>query len=301
LRSETSFSSMSTAHVADHYNAHSALLPEERVKSKSYNVFQFNNLIKSILIAETASFLRTTQTFEIEHYGDYCCGKGGDLKKVAALKTVKSYTGIDFANQSLEDAKARTKNDRHPFDARFACVDVSTESFHISPTDDRFDLISCQFAMHYSFRNEATIQQFFSNVAQNLRYHGAFIATYPRESSLLKQKQISPSFGHPGLWKVEFFEEHAYRFSLTDAVEDVPEYVVPHKKLIEVAAQHNLKAALVLRFDTFYARYAHKHPDICKRIPVSWNALRCEEQELCALYNVAIFIRGAGAPLYPPP
>jgi hypothetical protein len=46
----------------------------------------------------------------------------------------------------------------------------------LTPTD-KFDLVSCQFAMHYMFQSQDTAKNFFKEIATHLRENGFYLAT----------------------------------------------------------------------------------------------------------------------------
>ena len=58
---------------------------------------------------------------------------------------------------------------------------------------DKFNAISCMFAIHYFFESEAKLEQFLKNVSDNLKTDGLFFATFMDgssvESALLKSKK----------------------------------------------------------------------------------------------------------------
>ena len=43
---------------------------------------------------------------------------------------------------------------------------------------DKFDVISCQFALHYFFKNTTSIHELMTNVSENLKIGGKFLATF---------------------------------------------------------------------------------------------------------------------------
>lgn len=54
------------------------------------------------------------------------------------------------------------------------------ELFERLPRDKmKFDIVSCQFALHYAFRTEAALRQMLYNVSAGLRSGGYFIGTLP--------------------------------------------------------------------------------------------------------------------------
>ena len=98
-----------------------------------------------------------------------------------------------------------------------------------------------QFVMHYSFESEEKARTMLMNVSKNLRRGGYFIGTIPSSDAIIEGIKSLPEdskeFGN-SVYKVRFPERptetvfrppygHRYNFYMEDAVENVPEYIVP--------------------------------------------------------------------------
>jgi SAM-dependent methyltransferase len=121
----------------------------------------------------------------------------------------------------------------------------------------RFDVVSMMFCMHYAFESEAKCRNMLRNVSSVLKKGGRFIGTIPSSdiiSSRVQGKHLPPDspekeklensehgiqeWGN-SIYRVRFAEEPPktgvfrppwgwrYNFFLEEAVEEVPEYVVP--------------------------------------------------------------------------
>ena len=134
---------------------------------------------------------------------DIGCGKGGDLGKwQQAPQAVGLYVGLDPAETSIQQARERyqqMRRGRRPiFDARFLPQDcfgawigdvgivrevgIDPNAGHGQPSrwgGGGFDLVSCQFAMHYSFESEEKVRMMLRNIAGCLKKGGRFIGTVP--------------------------------------------------------------------------------------------------------------------------
>lgn len=134
---------------------------------------------------------------------DLCCGKGGDLNKwFRSPIGVRRYVGVDVVSKSLmqlleerllpafEKVKLKVT---HLVEADLGS-DMLTSSMlkthmwgegggggwvTMVPLTERdtFDLVSCQFAIHYMFRTRAAAHNLFRQVGLHLRGGGRFIAT----------------------------------------------------------------------------------------------------------------------------
>lgn len=110
-----------------------------------------------------------------------------------------------------------------------------------------FDVVSMMFCLHYSFESEAKARGMLRNVVSALKKGGRFFGTIP-DSNIIAKKLMGPrKEGEPVEWgnsiyRVRFSTPpssqnfngvfnppfgHRYSYYLEEAVEEVPEYVVP--------------------------------------------------------------------------
>ena len=108
-----------------------------------------------------------------------------------------------------------------------------------------FDIVSCQFAIHYAFENEQTARTFIQNVAFALRVGGSFIVTVPDADYLARcYKYLGKKFGdnhHQVHFDTLTFKDGsfddfgtAYEFSFTGAVENLKEFIVKKHVLVQL-------------------------------------------------------------------
>ena len=137
--------------VADHYNS---LADRHRTLDSGSQILHVRNLhnwIKAVLIGR---HMRPGHAVL-----DMACGKGGDMLKFKAGNCAH-YVGVDIAAQSVCDAVARY-NGSHgrggmPFPAHFVAADICDGALETAfPPGVTFDLVSCQFALHYAFSSAA--------------------------------------------------------------------------------------------------------------------------------------------------
>lgn len=243
---------MQTA-ITEHYNAKSAETLENRQLSASINVRNFNNWLKSTLI--TNLHLNHPTVLDI------CCGKGGDLPKWISAKIAK-LVAVDIADQAVAEYKRRYKSSNAKFPAVFIVADCFSEDLQSHFKRIKFDLVSCQFALHYAFDNETRARQLFHNISINLRKGGSFICTIPNAARLLDKLRYGTEFGntlyhikfdHQGLQRQAFGEQ--YTFTLIDAVDSVPEYLVHYQTLLILASEYGLKLEKCWTFPQFHREY----------------------------------------------
>ncbi|EXJ76335.1 mRNA (guanine-N7-)-methyltransferase [Cladophialophora psammophila CBS 110553] len=187
-----------------------------RNESQIKGLRSFNNWIKSCLIHKFSPEEKTEE--EELGWGeeakepaaqkpllvlDIGCGKGGDLGKwQLAPQTVGLYVGLDPAETSIQQAHERyqqMRRGRRPiFDARFVPQDcfgawigdigivrevgIDPNAGNGQPTrwsGGGFDVVTCMFAMHYSFESEEKVRMMLRNVAGSLKKGGRFIGVVP--------------------------------------------------------------------------------------------------------------------------
>lgn len=132
-----------------------------------------------------------------------------------------------------------------------------------------FDVVTMMFCMHYAFESESRCRTMLRNVAGSLKKGGRFIGTIPSSdiiSARVQGKHLDEEakkeldkgehgvreWGN-GIYRVRFAEEPPrsgtfrppwgwrYSFFLEEAVEEVPEYVVPWEAFRAIAEDYNLE------------------------------------------------------------
>jgi mRNA (guanine-N7-)-methyltransferase len=252
--------------VRDHYNTRPNQGREQRNLSPIVNLRNFNNWIKSTLIRNF--------TEAGNHVLDMGCGKGGDLMKWDKAN-VASYTGIDLANVSIDQARGRYQNMRNArFKAQFFAYDCFGKPIAplLPPDQRKFDIVSMQFCLHYAFETEAKARQMLENVSASLTRGGKFLGTIPDSDAIISHVSKLPlgkkDWGND-IYKVEFENQpppgpdvvfrppfgHKYTFYLKDAVDIVPEYVVPFEAFRALAEEYNLELLYKKGFHDVFEEY----------------------------------------------
>ncbi|EGV66649.1 mRNA cap guanine-N7 methyltransferase [Yamadazyma tenuis ATCC 10573] len=140
------------------------------------------------------------------------------------------------------------------------------------------DAVSNQFSLHYAFETEDKIRCLINNVAKSLKTGGKFVGTIP-SSDFIKykvKKEMRPedttfAFGNE-LYQVKFHEKppadgdfntspfgNGYNYSLTDAIDDVPEYVVPFETLRRICEDNSLVLKVKKDFIEFFNKEIPKY------------------------------------------
>ena len=241
----------------------------DRKKSAIKGVRNANNAVKKALMKEC------TQPGDVVL--DLCCGKGGDLHKWTDLR-VKRVVFADFARNSVEECQRRyedtksgrgeVKNRPPEYDADFVVSDCFSRTLQRDlPYGVKFDVVSCQMALHYSFQDQERARNALWNVNECLKPGGYFICTIPdsdvlyRRLMAVKSDSADPlSFGNR-IYKVTFETNKAfpnfgskYWFWLDEAVETLPEYLVPKKDLLALAHRYGLEFIKSASFEDYIAQ-----------------------------------------------
>ncbi|XP_052441272.1 mRNA cap guanine-N7 methyltransferase isoform X1 [Carassius gibelio] len=254
-----------TQKVATHYNKLQECGLAERNKSRIVHMRNFNNWLKSVLIAEILDKVKERRR-EVTVL-DLGCGKGGDLLKWKKGR-IDKLVCADIAAVSIEQCQQRYNDMRrrgHPndrtFSAQFITADCSREllSEKLRDPELRFDVCSCQFVCHYSFESEQQADTMLRNACERLRPGGFFIGTTPDAYELVKRLEASDSdsFGNE-VFRVSFQKKGdyplfgcQYDFSL-EGVVNVPEFLVYFPLLEEMAKKYNMRLVYKKTFKEFF-------------------------------------------------
>lgn len=169
---------------------------------------------------------------------DLGCGQGGDLIKIK-FTNPSFYVGIDVTIKAITAAKIRCKQIKLNCRNHFICCDFCKHDWQgYAP----YDIVNCQFAIHFAFKSQETALFTISRISKYLNEDGFFIGTVPV---------------HPGS---KTYEE--VTVSLPDDERSYTEYCAQKEDLIQICEQFNLKCILFECFTTFYNSSKHKYPEL---------------------------------------
>ncbi|CAE7255062.1 unnamed protein product [Symbiodinium pilosum] len=170
--------------------------PTRRVK-------RFNNCIKTMLLEGFVDDLKGDVRIL-----DLCSGRGQDIGKYSREHracAVKSVVCVDFAIEAVEEARRRYRElharsqqrGQLEFAASFYAGDCRDPTIFDKLVQDghaEFDVVVCQFALHYLLASEQDATTLLQRVFALLRPGGRFIATVPRCEELADlYEQATPS------------------------------------------------------------------------------------------------------------
>ena len=302
---------------------------EGRKASRIIFLRSFNNWVKASMINKYCRKLgKGVAVLEL------CCGKGGDLDKYF-MNNIKLFVGADISKESLKNAMDRLekiKNEKYKDNFRIKCIFIKDD---LSSPDNRFlekinknyyfDLVSCQFALHYHFQNEKRLNAFLTNVSSRLCEGGYFIGTIIEDNVIVKRlrnrKKIAENkylkekftFGNE-YYSVKFSQKHfdvkngpfgiKYGFYLEDSIDNrdeegkikyVEEYLIVFNEFVELCKKYDLYLVEKENFTKFYSDYVkiEQFKKLSERMLKDLNNVNIQQQwEIIQLYMVFAFRKG---------
>ena len=251
-------------------------------KSSIDGLKKFHNIIKQMHLRDVINRLKKTGT-TIKDIAllDLGCGKGNDMSKWHSIG-LRHVVGVDASNESILDAKHRflTKNYSSEFNVKFIKADVGIFDADLNQylsnyllqimtrkeSNKKFDVVSCNFAIHYLFKHTDNLRIFMGLVSKYLKVGGFFIGTTLNKDLILKLFANSKEpFSAPLLNitpKAHFFDEtkiygkkYGIRIGLAGenhyfGKEESNEYLVDFNELRTVAFKYGLVMTEFANFKT---------------------------------------------------
>jgi len=188
---------------------------------------------------------------------DIACGRGGDLNKATGNPDFDiAYMGLDISQLAIDDADGRMKGlQQGQFCKRprknikqffLHKCDNTVEFMSGSCKANQFNVVWCQFAMHYFCDTEAHFRGLISNVSRVLRAGGYYCAIFPNPYVIIKAATTDLLSGCetvsiacmdtlPASTDGDIPFGIKYEFTMCDALTGCVECLVPVKQVIEIA------------------------------------------------------------------
>jgi mRNA (guanine-N7-)-methyltransferase len=280
----------SSSTVQRHYDNRPNQDVQSRRHSPIYHLRAFNNWVKAVQISEGTQGRRHLRIL------DLACGKGGDLGKWRRSQAVEAYYGLDIASVSIDHARSRLDDIRPPFPVTLLAADAFRRPLPSDIPRALFDIVACQFALHYAFESERILEQALRNVSDALQPGGLFIGTMAdgdaiRKTSVRENSVFRITFPSLDLNSVFGCQ---YVFHLIDAIDDCPEYLSNRHVLEDMAGAANLELVYYLPFKDFYLAHAPRHLQLLRHMDVVHPndgslALSADELPVAELYAAFCF------------
>ena len=184
----------------------------------------FHNLyVKKNLIMIVSPAIKAKIRKQMGQLLDLACGKSGDLSKWKAAY-LRRVICIDIDKKCIDYAISYYKSFPRPKpSAYYVWGDTSRLIFpnqdaglndmqkvrlkEYIPTKNNFDVVSCQFCLHYYFESETKLNNLIQNIKDNLKIGGYFIGTCfdgkKVFDSLKGKKEVSDEKNGNTLWKIK--------------------------------------------------------------------------------------------------
>ncbi|XP_066147388.1 mRNA cap guanine-N7 methyltransferase isoform X1 [Euwallacea fornicatus] len=263
--------------VATHYNLIEDKGLKERAESKIIYLRRFHNWIKSMLINEYLTKIKDSkkQFNPPIRVFDLCGGKGGDLEKWRK-GNVTHVIVSDIAEGSLEDCKQRYNlmkqssqnrrrwNSGNLFSIEYIHGDAGKVRYREKFEDPslKLDLVSSQFAFHYSFESLPQAECWLKNASECLQAGGYFIGTMVDSNEVISRARKSNNgrFGNDIYQVIPHFDIEnpplfggKYDFKLDGRV-NCPEFLVHFLTFVKLAKKYGLRLVKKEKFGQFFER-----------------------------------------------
>lgn len=263
---------------------------KKRHKSSIFNLRSFHNWTKSTLLTDTIKYTRDTFNNNISIL-DLAVGKGGDIGKWYR-NNIYLAIGLDIDNDSINGKhgaihryrqlvnQLKRQNKRIPH-YEFYVFDLSNPN-NIPKIDNvitnrKFNIVSCQFAIHYMFKDSTSLDTFINIAAKNIANNGFFIGTtlldkhilslldnkykisndtFTIENKTFKDKLNNP-YGRTytvSLGKIDKTETHYF------VKQASTEYMVDLEELKKVCNKYDLVFIGIKHFEEWYEKYLETNP-----------------------------------------
>lgn len=296
----------------DSYYACQEYDPTKRLPFQNFH----NLIVKMNLIKETAPKSGGRLL-------DIACGKGGDLSKWANAG-YNSVVSMDVDKKCIEYAINHYNSYNKPkpeviyiwantakliFPNQEAAMNPEAKSQIIQqiPAKYSFDVVSCQFCLHYYFENELSLRILLQNINDNLKIGGFFIGTCfdgERVVEALKGKKLlEGKLNDILLWKIE----KQYKGSIFNSVKSqfgknievyvnsigksYTESLVNFNYLEKMLNEYGFEKVKVTEFGEIYADIENKTNNSAKASKMS-----DIEKEFSFLNNAFIFKKLSNSP-----
>jgi mRNA (guanine-N7-)-methyltransferase len=256
-------------------------ISERRKNSTFINMRKFHNDIKRTMYNVICDMYRRSHPKEQINCLEISCGRGGDMFKwnEAGIKNVfgfdKSRDSIESINPFNQGARERYSKSNVSTNIEYTvgnAVQPSAELMesivHFMKTNKvlQFELLSCQFALHYFFQSEIALRNVFKAFVPLLKKGGYFMGTTVDGKNITGLLQKNTSFKSTLLEINKKYRAmaprtpfgNAYTFKINDSVDqgnyfntmgESMEYLVNLEVLKQIANEYNLKPVYLNIFE----------------------------------------------------
>lgn len=246
---------------------------------------RFNNFIKSATIGRALHHATPDQPEK--RVLDLCGGTGGDVFKFFRACTKPNWIAlvcmVDIAPNSVMEAQRRLNQstaDHGQEKKNRPVFFFQGDAFSLDRMDGvlprseyagQFNVVNCQFALHYAFSSVEKVREALTVVSTYLAKGGIYIVTVPNAEFIQRQlaahrEQSTRSdlrVVKTPYYQLEFDDParpDRYLFTMGDRVHQVPEYLVPRQLLETEARRAGLDLLEWTPFQEYYQRFISTMP-----------------------------------------
>ena len=314
-------------------------ISDRRKNSTVSDMRNFHNFIKRTLIRNVCELYRVQQKKPDISLLDIAVGRGGDLYKFHEVG-IKNVFGFDKSSDSIESinpfnqgAQERYRHylegpDKNKVNIEFSVGDAIQPSIELvnkiiafmkNNNIHGFDILSCQFAVHYFFQSETALHNVFKAFSPLIKKGGYFIGTTVNGTKITSLLQTSNEYNSDLLQITKRYRANVprkaygnqYTFKINDTIDQGNyfntmgvsiEYLVSIPELIRVAGEYNFVPVFLNFFEpipnkknTYATTNEFVSFDDIYKLPKhgSWKgkSLNPDEQVLNNLYTTFVFVK----------
>jgi len=247
------------------------------------NLRKFHNYVKKKLIDDTYDYIVSTYDIYDIKLLDLAVGRGGDISKWYE-KGIMTVYGFDIDMESIKGkdgaiqryswllgAIKRKGGDmpNYKFYVQDLSKDMAIDFVKRNVGGIKFQIISCQFAIHYFFKSKETLDTFIKIISENIADNGFFIGTCMNSKKLVELFDETPIINRELYQLSRIYDRidtpynNTYVASLGTSrdkgiyFKDKPsiEYLVDMDELTKICEKYGLVYVGVTNFDQWYKKY----------------------------------------------
>jgi mRNA (guanine-N7-)-methyltransferase len=226
---------------------------------------------------------------------DLCSGIGGDLLKWNYID-IDYVLFIDISDKSLDQLEDRIRHIEQQSGLNFGydliehdCFDKNLANFIQKTTKyHKYNIINCQFSLHYSFQSTHTLSNVLSNISKLLNIGGYFISIIPNSSKIkaLFKHNKSNIFSND-ICTIKYIDDEKYQFTLKGCIKNSLEYFMDVNTIKTLAIQHKLESVEEEQsLINFYKFHINQYQSLSK---FEFIKLTPSELKIISLYQIIVF------------
>jgi len=262
--------------------------PFKRSKSSIIDLRIFHNWIKNEMFINISNKIRKNNPNKDITILELAVGRAGDLYKWIGIRA-KEVIGIDIDKDAIYGkdgayhryrkilGRKKFQSDLYVPKCTFYVYDISDpknlDKLRYVLKDKRFDIVSCQFAIHYFFRDIIALNTFLTLVDTYISPDGYFIGS-TMDGNMIRQKLNNDNSIKNTVFHIKYNDSkendeygNTYTVTLGEKDEDhyfaqnaSTEYLVDINELTKKASTYNLNLLDTKSFQKWYESYEEFKP-----------------------------------------